>query len=392
MKRIFANFHFCPIILILMMLQASCSQQKDGMSVISGNLEPGPEAGTFLKLVRIDTLAYTTIDSLKPGSDGSFSFKFSPELPGFYLLQSGRKTFAPVVVYPGDSIKVISRHGIISFSGGTEAGIFDKFRQSLLLDEAIVDSLGTVVMLARDLDNYAEFKKGTDSAWAALMRRAKERSIAYLNGHPDFLSQILVVNSKIRQTFIFDQTTDSTWLYKADEQLRESHGNSPHTIAFHNRIKSLRDANQLEAQARENMKPGKKAPEISLPGINGKTISLHPVRSKFTLVYIWSPTDGPSRRANLELKSIHEKYKTSGLEVFAVSLDNFSERWKAAVNLDKLWWTNVNDTLAMNSQLVKEWYVTKLPVFVLVDQQGKIVERFTSASSLNDRLSVEPGK
>jgi len=392
MKRFPVNFTSLPTILVLMTLLASCSQQKDGMSVISGNIEPVTDANTYLRLVRIDTLAYTPVDSVKPGSDGSFSFKLLPELPGFYLLQSGRKTLAPVVVFPGDSIRVISEKGIISFSEGTEAGIFDNFRQSLLADEAVVDSLGTVVMLARDLDNYAEFKKSTDSAWAALMLKAKKRSIAYLNEHPDFLSQILVVNSKIRQTFIFDQATDSLWFYMADKQLTGSHGNSPHVIAFHKRIKTLRTANHLEARARENMKPGKKAPAISLPDMNGRAISLNPIRSKYTLVYIWSPTDGPSRRANLELKSIHEKYRTSGLEVFAVSLDNFPERWAAAVNLDKMWWNNVNDTLAMNSPVVKDWYVTKLPVFVLVDQQGKIVERFTSANSLNDRLWVELGK
>jgi peroxiredoxin len=392
MKRFLADFHFSLIILVLMILLASCSQQKDGMSVISGNIEPVSDANTFLRLVRIDTLAYTPIDSVKPGSDGSFSFKISPDKPGFYLLQSGQKTLAPVVIYPGDSIKVTSAQGILSFSGGAEAGIFDNFRQSLLLDEAIVDSLGTVVMLARDLDNYEEFKKSTDSAWAALMHKAKERSIAYLNEHPEFLSQILVINSKIRQTFIFDQTADSTWLYMADAQLTGSHGNSPHAIAFHNRIKLLRKANQAEERARENMMPGKNAPGISLPGINGKVIPLSPSKNKYTLVYIWSPADGPSRKSNQELKMLHDKYKSSGFDVYAVSLDHYRDRWAAAVNLDKLWWNNVNDTLAMNSPVVKEWYVTKLPVFVLVDQKGKIVERFTSVQSLFDRLSVELGK
>lgn len=313
-------------------------------------------------------------------------------MPGFYLLQSGRKTLAPVVVYPGDSIKVISGKGIISISGGAEAGIFDNFRQSLLLDEAVVDSLGTVVMLARDLNNYAEFKKSTDSAWAALMLRAKERSIAYLDEHPDFLSQILVVNSKIRQNFIFDQTADSTWLYKADTQLTRLHGNSPHAIAFHNRINSLRKANQAEERARENMKPGKKAPGISLRGINGKVIPFSPSKNRYTLVYIWSPADGPSRKANQELKLLYDKYKSAGFDVYAVSLDNYKDRWAAAVNLDKLWWNNVNDTLAMNSPVVKDWYVTKLPVFVLVDQQGEIIERFTSTRALKERLKMEFGK
>ncbi len=391
MNRYILNSHFLSVFVLLIILIASCNRHKnEGVSVISGNLVSG--ADPYIRLIRIDTSAYTPIDSVKQHIDGSFSFSFRPEIPGFYLLRSDNKTLVPLVVYPGDSIVAISSQNTTVVSGGAEAGIFDKFRQFLLLDEAVVDSLGTEVMLARDLDNYPEIKKSTDSSWSALMRKAKERSFAYLKEHPDFLSQILVVNSKIQQTYIFDPVIDSNWLYRADSQLARSNINSPHVEAFHKRIKSIREANQLEARARENMKPGKTAPEISLPGVNGRLIALTPSKNRFNLIYIWSPTDGPSRKANLELKMLHEKYKSAGFDVYAVSLDNFKDRWAAAVNLDKLWWTNVNDTLAMNSGIVKDWYVQKLPVLVLVDKQGKIIERFTSVHSLEEYLAAQTGK
>ncbi|MBK6964677.1 MAG: TlpA family protein disulfide reductase [Bacteroidales bacterium] len=360
------------------------------MAVICGKSDTGSDA--YIRLVRIDTSAYTPIDSVKPDRSGSFCLAFQPDMPGLYLLEHPDRKSVPVVVYPGDSIKATIRQGEVTLSGGKEAGTFDHFRQLLVMDEEKVDSLGSVAMLARDLDIYPKIKRSTDSSWAMLMKNARERGIVQIKANPGFLSQIFVINSKIQQTFLFDQIADSSWFYKADSQLMAVHSLSPHVQAFHNRIGSLRESNRQEARARENMKPGKQAPEISLPGINGKSITLSPATKRFTLVYIWSPVDGPSRKANQELKMLHEQFKNTGFEVFAVSLDNYKDRWAAAVNLDKLWWINVNDTMAMNSPVVKNWYVNRLPVFVLVDQQGKIVDRYTSTNSLKARLSFELGK
>ena len=373
---------------LLLLLATSCHQESEpGTASICGDAPSFSK--TYLRLVRIDTAAYVTIDSVKPDSDGHFCLNFLPEMAGFYLIQSGNKTLAPLVIYPGDSIKAKFQSDSIVFSGGMEAGVFDQFRRSLLADEAVADSLGSVLLLARDMDNYAEIKANTDSAWANLILQARRRATDYIEAHKDFLSQILVVNSKIQQTFLFDQTIDSAWLFVADSQLASNHSLNPHYQAFHRRMQLLKAANEQERIARENMSPGKPAPEISLPGLNGKDVILDPSKNSFTCVYFWSPADGPSRKANQELKSLHEKYKDSGFEVFAVSLDAYADRWAAAVNLDKLWWANVNDTRAMNSQVAKEWYIQKLPVFVLINRQGRIVDRYTSARALDERLLKE---
>jgi len=373
---------------LLLLFSTSCQQQAESGEVsICGNAPAF--AGTYLRLVRIDTAAYITVDSVKTDSEGHFCLNFLPEMAGFYLVQSGNKTLAPLVIYPGDSINALFRSDSIVFSSGREAGVFDRFRRSLLADEAVADSLGSVLILARDMDNYAAIKMKTDSAWADLMLKAKQRAIDFLEANKDFLSQILVVNSKIQQSFLFDQTVDSAWLFVADKQLASNHSSNPHYQAFHTRMKLLKATNERERIARENMSPGKPAPAISLPGLNGKDLILDPSKNKFTCVYFWSPADGPSRKANQELKSLHEKYKDSGFEVFAVSLDAYADRWAAAVNLDKLWWANVNDTRAMNSQVAKEWYIQKLPVFVLINRQGFIVDRYTSVRALDERLLKE---
>jgi thioredoxin-related protein len=80
---------------------------------------------------------------------------------------------------------------------------------------------------------------------------------------------------------------------------------------------------------------------------------------------------------------LYEKYKKYGFTVFAVSFDPFMDRFTNAVNLDKLWWNNVNDTLGTKSPLLSEYQISGFPAFVLIDGKGKIIERFLSDKALS---------
>lgn len=363
----------------------SCSQQKEpGTTTICGTAELN--SGSRLRLVRIDTAAYIPVDSVKPGKDGVFCLKLKPGMAGFYLLQDGDRTFAPVVIHPGDSISAYLRSDSVSISGGKEAGFFDDYRKLLLAGESVADSLGAVLSLARDMENYDKIRHSTDSAWSNLLQNTKFRGKEYINKHPGFLSLIMIVNSKIQQTFVFDQTADSAWLFLADSMLTANHSGNPHVKAYHSRVGAIRKSFSDERHARDAMKSGRTAPGITLPGPDGKNIKLNPAKNKLTLVYFWTATDAPSRKANHELKALYDKYREKGFGVFAVSLDQYPDRWKAAVNLDKLWWVNVNDTKAMNSAVAKAWFVQKLPVFILTDSHGMIVDRYISVSSLEKGL------
>ncbi|MFH1118987.1 MAG: TlpA disulfide reductase family protein [Bacteroidota bacterium] len=363
----------------------SCSQRKDtGVATICGSAELS--SGSWLRIVRIDTAGFVSVDSVKPDRDGDFCLKLKPLMAGFYLLQDGNRIIAPVVIHPGDSISAYIRPDSVLISGGKEAGFFDFYRQSLLAGESAADSLGAVLTLARDMENYEAIRRSTDSAWIILLNKTKERGVEYLNKHNDFLSLILIINSKIQQTFVFDQTVDSSWLFLADSLLAGNHSDNPHVNAYHSRIMRMQQTYSGENRARERMKPGRMAPAITLPGPDGKSITLNPSKNKLTLIYFWSAADAPSRKANQELKILYDQYRGNGFGVFAVSLDQNPERWKAAVNLDKLWWVNVNDTKAMNSGVAKEWFVHKLPVFVLTDNYGKVVDRYISVGSLEQGL------
>lgn len=370
--------------LVLLTVTACHQSERDKTAVISGQLDEQNEL--TLLLTRIDTAGFTLVDSLRPESKGAFAFQFEPGQPGFYLLQWGTKTLSSLVIYPGDSVFVTVREGVASLRGGKEAGFYDNFRQQLLMAEDLADSLGMMLSLARDLENYPEMRQSTDSTWLSTLRAVKAKAVSYFESHPGFLSQLLVINSKIQRTFIFDQVTDSSWLYKVSDNLSAAHPGNVHVVAFAGRVRGIRESNRAEMRAVGKMKKGSTAPDISLPDISGQSGNLYGLNSRYRLVYFWAPGDALSRKTNPELKQVYERFKSSGLEIFAVGLDRYTDRWKSAVNLDKLWWVNVNDTLAGNSLVARDWLVQKLPLMILIDNHNQIMGRYTSVKQLEAEL------
>ncbi|MBL7903667.1 MAG: TlpA family protein disulfide reductase [Bacteroidales bacterium] len=373
--------------LAFLILSVTACQRPDPLkqAVISGDLDE--TAGLTLRITRIDTAGFTLVDSLRTDNKGTFIFTFEPDQPGFYLLQSGTKTLSSLVIFPGDSVFISVKEGVASLRGGKEAGLYDQFRQELLRAEAVADSLGMMLSLARDLENYREVRQNTDSTWAKTLHDVRETAMSYLESHPDFLSQLQVINSKVQRTFIFDQVADSSWLYRVSDNLRLTFPGNIHAQAFANRVKGIRETNRAEMRAMGMMKKGSKAPDIALPDLSGKSKNLHGLKSRYRLVYFWAPDDALSRKTNPGLKQLYETFKPSGLEIFAVSLDRYPDRWRAAVNLDKLWWANVNDTLAGNSRVAREWLVQKLPLMILIDNQNQILGRYTSLNQLEAELN-----
>lgn len=159
---------------------------------------------------------------------------------------------------------------------------------------------------------------------------------------------------------------------------------------------------QLAQQASaELIKVGQPAPDISLPGPDGKTHSLSALKGKVVLLDFWASWCGPCRKANPHVVEVYNKYKSKGFEVFSVSLDGADPRmkmtqaemaqkmesgkaaWKNAIKQDNLMWANhVSDLKHWGSAPAATYGVTSIPKTFLIGRDGKIV-------ALNPRDNLE---
>ncbi|MBX2892187.1 MAG: AhpC/TSA family protein [Saprospiraceae bacterium] len=131
-----------------------------------------------------------------------------------------------------------------------------------------------------------------------------------------------------------------------------------------------------QQQASEVIKVGQPAPDISLPGPDGKVRSLSSLQGKIVLLDFWASWCGPCRRANPHVVEVYHKYKDKGFDVFSVSLDkqDGKEKWVQAIKQDGLVWDNhVSDLQYWNSAPAAVYGVRGIPKTFLIGRDGKIV-------------------
>lgn len=151
------------------------------------------------------------------------------------------------------------------------------------------------------------------------------------------------------------------------------------------------------------VKLGQTAPDIVLPGLDGKERKLSDLKGSVVLLDFWASWCSPCRRANPHVVELYHKYNKDGFEVFNVSLDglankkrrNLSERqlakklneskkkWRDAIAQDKLVWEHhVGDLMGWESAGAQLYGVTSIPTTFLVDREGKI-------AAINPRGNLE---
>jgi peroxiredoxin len=127
---------------------------------------------------------------------------------------------------------------------------------------------------------------------------------------------------------------------------------------------------------------GQTAPDIQLPDTEGNTTKLSSYKGKVVLIDFWASWCGPCRSASKSLVKLYNKYKSKGLEIFGVSIDDESESWIEAIKKDKMKWIQVNDPGGWDAPIAKKWGIQYIPHSFLLDKKGKVVAIDAEGSAL----------
>ncbi|MDF1549082.1 MAG: TlpA disulfide reductase family protein, partial [Bacteroidales bacterium] len=162
-----------------------------------------------------------------------------------------------------------------------------------------------------------------------------------------------------------------------DENLMKLYPDNYMVINLHNKVKNL-----------TSLDIGSIAPEIDLPGVDGKNIKLSSLRGKYVLVDFWAAWCGPCRRESPNMVAVYKKYNKKGFEIYSVSLDQKKDEWENAIKKDGLGaWAHVSDLKYWSSQAAKDYNVDAIPFTVLLDKEGKIIAKGLRGDKLNEKLA-----
>jgi thiol-disulfide isomerase/thioredoxin len=131
---------------------------------------------------------------------------------------------------------------------------------------------------------------------------------------------------------------------------------------------------------------------VKATGLKGEDIDTAKTHGRLLLVTFWATWADPVKRDLPELAKVYQKYRNDGLEIIGVRLDSEKSELESFLKDNPLAWPQVFEPGGMDSRLATEFGIISLPTMILVDAQGKVVNRnIRTAAELDRQLEKLAG-
>lgn len=335
---------------------------------ISGHLQNGANVSVFLDKVGLQN-KMEPVEKAQTDASGSFKISMPEGVPaGIYRLRVGSK--AADLIFDGSEKQVEISGDINNFIK------YDYTVKGSKVTEEFLSAASGFAKKEIDANKLTEMVKSDMGALPAFLVAQKIFRV-----RPEFIEVHEAVSAKMKTAY--PEMEESRQYGQIVQQLK---------------------ATKARQAAMEKIKVGEPAPDIALPGPDGKVRKLSDLRGQVVLLDFWASWCGPCRRANPHVVEVYDKYNKKGFNVFSVSLDGLDtktkkrfkdqaqidmqmdrskERWLAAIAKDNLKWDgHVSDLKKWESAPAAVYGVRSIPKTFLIDREGKI-------AAVNPRNNLE---
>ena len=137
------------------------------------------------------------------------------------------------------------------------------------------------------------------------------------------------------------------------------------------------------------------APGFSSENSDGNVLSLNQFKGYTVLLDFGAGWCVPCKKEIPEVKRIFEKYHSKGLEIIGISLDKDKTSWKENIENEKLTWHHIYvglDNIGTKGSISESYHVQPIPAYILIDENGIIIDRYRGADKNDKNLIDLEGK
>jgi hypothetical protein len=119
-----------------------------------------------------------------------------------------------------------------------------------------------------------------------------------------------------------------------------------------------------------------KSPDIIGNKPDGQPFNKSTIKNEVTLVEFWLSSHRVSTLDHQKMVNgiIISEYDRKRFGILSVSADTIATQWNKVIKQDLLNWPQVSDLKGNNSPNVKNWNITRLPTYFLVDKNWRIIK------------------
>jgi peroxiredoxin len=135
---------------------------------------------------------------------------------------------------------------------------------------------------------------------------------------------------------------------------------------------------------------GKKAPDVNVPGPDGKPVSLYSKKAPYVVVYMWNPECEHCAEQTPKLVTLYNQMKDKGLDVYGIAVNTEDDQWRAAMKKYGMPWTNVFDPT--NKSIYGKYYVDNTPEVYLLNADKTIIAKNLNVDQIMTMIERDKAK
>jgi len=371
-------------IMMAALFLASCTEKKFHLS---GNIDNANDSLLYFENMSLN--GPVTVDSVKLGKDGSFSFdEKAPENPEFYRLRIANQIIN-IAVDSTENITIKASYPTMSsqydVKGSSEC---DKIKELALMQMNLQAQINALIN-----NPNIPYQAEGDSIQRLLNAYKNTVKLQYIYKEPMrayayyALFQTIYVSNQTALIFDPRSRKEDVQVFAAVATSWDTYypgserGKNLHNIA----IEGLKNVRIIQAERNQTIDANKVNTsgiiEVALPDNKGNIRKLTSLKGKVVLLDFHAFASKGSTARIMMLRELYNKYHAQGLEIYQVSLDPDKHFWKESVSA--LPWICVHDENGANSAFAAQYNVQTIPTFFLIDRQNVLQKRDAQISNLD---------